>query len=99
MKEFTKWWMWVLMLGIPTIMLLMLMSYMGVFTSTVVERKVFEESYQRSEGLKSQIATYEAQLAEIETQLAGAELSPRTRADLEAQRAAIRVQLRAARAL
>jgi hypothetical protein len=35
-------------------------QYLGVFGKTMVEREVFESSYQYSEARKSEIATYEA---------------------------------------
>ena len=69
----------------------------GVFGSTVVERKVFEHSYQRSEAMKARIATDEAVLAEIETRLSNPKLDADTRANLEAQARAARVRLKAAR--
>lgn len=73
------------------------LNSLGVFGHTFVERKVFEQSYQRSEALKSRIATDEAALAEIEAQLRNPNLDADTRANLEAQAAAARVRLRAAR--
>jgi hypothetical protein len=69
----------------------------GVFGQTVVERKVFENSYQRSEAIKSQIATDEANLAEIDRKLQNPNLDPDTRANLEAQASAARVRIAAAR--
>lgn len=66
----------------------------GVWGTTVVERKAFEESYQRSESLKSRLATERATLAEIEAQLSRADLDSSTRANLEAQARAIRVRIR-----
>ena len=68
----------------------------GLFGSTVVERKVFENSYQRSEGMKARIATEKAALAEIEAQLSNPELDKQTRHNLLAQRRAARVRLRTA---
>ena len=69
----------------------------GIFGSTVVERKVFEHSYQRSEAMKARIATDEAALAEIEARLSNPKLDAETRANLEAQARAARVRLKAAR--
>ena len=66
---------------------------MGLIGQTVVEREVFEHSFQRSEALKSQIATDEAVLAEIERKLANPELDADTRHNLEAQAAAARVRI------
>lgn len=70
---------------------------MGLIGSTVVERKVFENSYQRSEAIKSQIATDEAALAEINVQLRNPDLSPTTRTNLEAQASAARMRIAAAK--
>jgi len=65
--------------------------------ATAVERVVFENSYQRSESIKQQIATDEANLTEIERKLANPELDKSTRVNLEAQASAARVRLAAAR--
>jgi hypothetical protein len=72
--------------------------YLGLWGETRIQRKVFEESYQRSEGLKAQIANDEAMLAEIDAQLENPELDKTTRANLEAQARATRIRLRTARA-
>lgn len=64
---------------------------------TAVERKAFENSYQRKAGIKARIANDEAALAEITRQLQNPNLDADTRTELEAQAAAIRVRLGAAR--
>lgn len=69
----------------------------GIIGKTAVERKVFENSYQRSESVKSQIATEEAALKEIELQLENPNLDADTRYNLEAQASAARVRLDEAR--
>ena len=71
---------------------------LGMFGSTVVERKVFEQSYQRSEAIRSQIVTDEAVLTEIQRQLSSADLDEQTQFNLEAQAAAARVRIQSARA-
>jgi hypothetical protein len=68
----------------------------GVFGRTVVERKVFENSYQRTEALKSQIANDRAVLAEIEAQLTNPKLDENTRHNLEAQERAARIRIKTA---
>lgn len=73
------------------------MNSLGLFGRTVVERKVFENSYQRSEALKSQIATDEATLVEIERKLSNPELDANTRTNLEAQASAARIRIDAAK--
>ncbi|MCG7931935.1 MAG: hypothetical protein N0E44_18030 [Candidatus Thiodiazotropha lotti] len=70
---------------------------LGLIGGTVVERKVFENSYQRSESIKSRIATDEAALAEIGRQLSNPNLDENTRFNLEAQAAAARVRIQTAR--
>lgn len=70
---------------------------LGLLGRTVVEREVFEQSYQRSESIKAQIATDEAALAEIERKLRNSNLDANTRANLEAQASAARVRIQAAR--
>ena len=69
----------------------------GLLGSTIVERKVFEHSYQRAEGLKARIATDEAVLAEIERKLTNPNLDADTRANLEAQASAARIRIATAR--
>lgn len=70
---------------------------LGLWGGTIVERKVFEQSYQRSEAMKARIATDEAALVEIEAQLRIPNLDPQTRARLQAQAAAARSRINAAR--
>ena len=94
----TGWFIWGLILFIVAIVILTGLSYLGVFTGTVVERKVFENSFQYSEANKERVATFEAQLVEIESQLMRGDLEEGTRKNLEASASAIRVQLATARA-
>ena len=73
------------------------LNSLGLFGRTVVERKVFENSYQRSSSIDSQIATDEAALVEINSQLARTDLDAGTRANLEVQASAARVRIAAAK--
>ncbi len=73
------------------------LNSLGLFGRTVVERKVFEQSYQRSEALKSQIATDEATLAEIKRKLLNPNLDANTRHNLEAQASAARIRIETTR--
>lgn len=66
---------------------------LGLLGSTVVERKVFEQSYQKQAAMKSQIATDEAVLAEIGRKLLNPSLDANTRHSLEAQASAARIRL------
>ena len=69
------------------------LNSLGLFGRTVVERKVFEQSYQRSESLKAQIAVDEATLAEITHLLTNPDLDANSRRNLEAQASAARIRL------
>jgi len=73
------------------------LNSVGLFGKTVVERKVFEQSYQRSEAIKAQIATDEAVLVEIERKLMNPKLDESIRHNLEAQAAAARVRIATAK--
>ena len=68
----------------------------GYFGQTIVERKIFENSYQYTEAKKTEIATFEAQLAEIEYKL-NSNIDEQTRINLEAQKAALKINLNVAR--
>ncbi len=70
---------------------------LGVFGRTVVERKVFEQSYQKQAAMRSQIATDEAVLAEIDRKLLNPSLDADTRHSLEAQASACRIRIATAR--
>lgn len=73
------------------------LNALGVIGGTAVERKVFENSYQRSEAIRAQIANDRAVLAEIERKLANPKLDPEVRQNLEAQAAAARIRIRTAK--
>jgi len=96
-REFGGWWVWLLVLLILAAIVAGGLRYAGIWGTTVVERKVLEESYQRSAGLKQQIATYEAQLIQLNIQLADPNLEPVVRRSFKAQKAGIEVQLHSAR--
>lgn len=70
---------------------------LGIIGETVIERKVFENSYQRQESLKSEIAINEETLIEIEGKLSNPNLDPDTRYNLEAQASAIRLRINTAK--
>ena len=96
-RETKRWWFLFLGLIVVSIIVLGVLSATGIIFQTEVERRTFERSYQKKAGDKQKIATYEAQLAEIESQLRDPKLDAATKRNLRAQRAAIRVRLRAAR--
>lgn len=102
MSDVKKWNHWKIVLVSVVVFngllaLFFLMRGAGVVGSTIIEREVFERSYQRSEALKSQIATDEAVLAEIQYQLSNPNLDVDTRHNLEAQASAARVRIATAR--
>ena len=72
---------------------------LGLWGGTIVERKVFEESYQRSESIKARIANDEAVLAEINRKLSNSGLENSTRHNLEAQAAAARIRISTAKGI
>lgn len=96
-KEFGKWWMWLLFLMIITIAVLGFTGYIGKWTGTYVERKVFEESYQRSASFKARIATYKAQIAMIKSKLMTVD-NEELRNQLQAQLDMLKVQIASAEA-
>ena len=96
-KDLGKWWIWLLTLTIPTILILTGMSYMGMWGRTTIERKVFESSYQKSDALISAAATFEAQLQEIQGKLRNPNLDKNTIFNLEATASSIRIQLNSIR--
>lgn len=99
-----RWTFWrFLPLVLIVIVLLALVGFglrsAGLIGRTVVEREVFERSFQRSESLKARIANDEAVLVEIGIKLGTANLEPNTRAQLEAQAAAARVRIATAKGM
>ena len=100
-KEYRRWGgstIWIIAVGMIVLIPLGFgLHSAGIIGKTIVEREVFEQSYQYTAAQKAKIANFEAQMAEIDRQLAG-QLDDATRQNLEAQAAAIRVQLTAARA-
>ncbi len=89
--------MWGLALLVLTIVILVLLNFVGVIGSTMVEREVLKNSHQYKEARSSEVVMYEAQLTEINSQLSNT-TDPATRNALKSQQAAINVRLRAAKA-
>lgn len=90
-----KWWVWLLLMAFIAVPVGVAMKYMGVFG----ERKIFEQSYQYKAARKAEVATFEAQLVEINRQLDRINLTEETRSNLGAQAAGLRVKLGTARRL
>ena len=70
-----------------------LLRYMGVIGQTVVERVVFEQSFQYKEANKSRALLMQAQMTELEAQLRNPNLEDQLRPNLEAQLSVLRVKL------
>ena len=92
-KYFASWWFLIISLVAVTAVVFGGLRLVGV----IGERVVFEQSFQYKEARKTEIATFEAQLAELELKLASTSLDDVTRTNFEAQVSAIRIQLNVAR--
>lgn len=79
------WWIWILFLLIASGITLSGLSYLGLFGRTIVERKVFENSYQKKEADKTANTVYSAQLAQLRAKLNNPNLDAGTRAEIKAQ--------------
>jgi hypothetical protein len=90
--EASKWVFW----GIIMVLVITAIGYVVMPISKKVERKVFIESHQYKESMVDRSATLQAAIAEINSRLAG-NIDEQTRADLEAQKAAINIQLNSMR--
>ena len=93
-KEGGRWYWWAFGLLVAGGIILTALSYAGLFGRTVVEREVFENSYQYSEARKQAIATYEAQLIEIDARLAQ-DIPDEERRALERQKMVVNARLNA----
>ena len=71
----------------------------GIIGKTIVQREVFEQSYQRTAALAERVAVDIASLTEVERQLLNPNLDANTRFNLDAQAAAARVRIQTARSL
>ena len=89
-KEFGGWWIYVLVLLLISTVAFTTLRYVGVLGKTVVEREVFENSYQKTAGDSARLNRYQAQLAEINSRL----YSTPDDADLRAQKAMLEVQIK-----
>jgi hypothetical protein len=75
-----KWTLWkILPLFVALIVIVTGLGFglrsIGLIGSTVVERKVFEQSYQRNEALRAEIAQQQATIQVLELQLVNASAS------------------------
>ena len=68
-KYLAGWWVWLVILILASSIIFGIASYAGMFSKTIVERKIFENSFQYSEARKTELAAFKAQLAEINSKL------------------------------
>jgi len=90
-KEFGKWWMWIVFLMVGTVIVFGCLNAFGIIGKTVIERKVFENSYQKHEADKEARTTYDASLALLRSKLNNPNLDVGTRAEIQAQIDAITI--------
>lgn len=84
-KYFGGWWVWVVFLFIVTAIVLFGMNSIGIIGKTVVERKVFENSYQKQASDNDALTTYSAQLAQLRAKLNNPNLDDGTKVEIQAQ--------------
>lgn len=84
-KYIGKWWIWILFLLIISIIVVSILNYVGLIGKTFVERKVFEQSYQKSEADKTAKTAYSAQIALLRGKLNNTNLDSGTKAEIKAQ--------------
>lgn len=85
------WWVWMLLLLILAVVAFTSLNYLGVFGKTVVERKVFEQSYQKKEANKTANTIHSAQLAQLRGKLNNPNINEGTKAEIRAQIDAINI--------
>lgn len=90
-RLFAGWWFWILLLLVATGAVVGTCQYVGMFGHTVAERVIYKNSFQYKEARESELATFDAQLAQIRTKLSNPNISDDERSTLEAQRASIEV--------
>jgi len=93
-KEFTKWWFLIGALVFGSMLLVGILKYAGIIGTTVVERVVFEQSFQYKEGMKQRANTLEANIAEIDMLIATGQGN---KEQLLGQKSVLRVQLNSMR--
>jgi len=96
-KEINSWIRYTLGWVIIIIAIFSVLNYIGIIGSTVVERKVFENSYQKVSADNKAERIYSAQLAEVNSMLDETDIDSDTRQDLRRQAALLRVQLNSIR--
>jgi len=93
-REIMSWWFFIVLMLVLTIPIFGVLKYFGIIGSTVVERIVFENSFQYQEGMKQRAATLEANIAEIDMMIATGQGD---KDQLMAQKSYLNIQLNAMR--
>lgn len=83
-KYIAGWLMWLLFLLIVTGVIFYSLNSLGLIGRTIIERKVFENSYQKKAADEDALSTYDAQLSILERRLRSS-LTDSERAELQAQ--------------
>ncbi|MFH1777586.1 MAG: hypothetical protein ABH952_08540 [Candidatus Omnitrophota bacterium] len=84
-KYFGSWWVWVTFLTIITVIIFTGLSYFGIIGKTIVERKVFERSYQKRAADEDALSTYDAQIAVLQRRLRARDITEDERSEIQAQ--------------
>ena len=92
-RDLGKWWVWILGLVLFSIIALSVLRYVGILGQTIIEREVFEQSYQKQAGDNQRNKAYRAQLAEINSRLLNPNLDVDLRNQLESQKAMLNIQI------
>jgi hypothetical protein len=90
-KYFGSWFVWVVILLIGALVVFTCLDYVGIIGRTVVERKVFEQSYQKKAADSDSLSTYDAQLSILRRRLRREDLSREERDNIQAQIDAITI--------
>lgn len=92
-KEVGKWWIFGISLVVLTVIVFAVIGYVGKVSDTIVEREVFEQSYQKQAGDTARMRTYRAQLAAIESRIYS-ETDENVLRELNAQKDMLEVQIK-----
>jgi len=84
-KYFGGWWVWVVFLLLCTAVVFVGISYFGIIGKTVIERKVFEQSYQKKAADSDALSIYDAQIAVLQRRLNNSSLTTGERAEIQGQ--------------
>lgn len=95
-REFGRWWMWILLLVLVSTLILGATGQLGRVVDVVIQREVFENSFQYDQAREKEISTYDAQIAELEGRLLNPNLTESTRTEIEAQLSQLKVLRRSA---